>query len=273
MHQDPDGFFLDAGRHGREHLVAAQLILYQRISLGKGLQADTLAKLIHIVDMVHPLPVDDLQKEDALQLTQHLRIRELGFLQLIKLHRLFLEHMLQLIPVLLLSDALRRNGLQGNGPKQSLVQAHQIPVRLLLIVSNQAVHHVLHRIRNHLIDSVAHALAIQHPAPLAIDNLALLVHDLVILQQVLTNAEVVALDLLLRLLNGVRQHLMLNLLILRHAQRVEHSHQTLGAEETHQVVLQGNIETGLARVALTSGTAAQLVVDTSGLMALRTDDL
>ncbi len=50
-------------------------------------------------------------------------------------------------------------------------------------------------------------------------------------------------------------------------------HQLLGAEQTHQIVLQGDVEAGLSRISLTSGTASQLIVDTAGLMTLRTDDL
>ena len=44
------------------------------------------------------------------------------------------------------------------------------------------------------------------------------------------------------------------------------------AEDTHEVVLKRDIEAGEARVALTSRTTAQLVVDTAGIMALCADD-
>ncbi len=44
------------------------------------------------------------------------------------------------------------------------------------------------------------------------------------------------------------------------------------AEQTHQIVLQGDAELCLARVSLTSGTTSQLVVYTSGFVTLRTDD-
>ena len=54
---------------------------------------------------------------------------------------------------------------------------------------------------------------------------------------------------------------------------IEDLHHTFCTEQTHQVIIQGNVESGFARVALTAGTAAQLVIDTSGLMALSADDL
>ena len=66
---------------------------------------------------------------------------------------------------------------------------------------------------------------------------------------------------------------MLDLLTLRNAQSLKHSHKALRTEQTHQIVLKGNVEAGLTRVTLTSGTATQLVVDTAGFMTLGTNDL
>ena len=166
MKQNSYRFFLDACRHGREHFIAAQLILYERISLRKRLQANTLTKLIHIVDMIHPLPVDDLQKEYALQLTEHLRIREFRLLHLVKLHCLFLQHMLQFILILLISNALLRHRFQRNRPEQGLIQSQQIPVCLVLIVPNQAVYYIFHCIGQHLVNRIAHTLAVQNTASL-----------------------------------------------------------------------------------------------------------
>ena len=66
---------------------------------------------------------------------------------------------------------------------------------------------------------------------------------------------------------------MLNLLILGNTQRSEDLHKSLRAEQTHKVVLQRDVETGFTRVSLTSGTSTELIVNTSGLMTLCTDDL
>ena len=46
----------------------------------------------------------------------------------------------------------------------------------------------------------------------------------------------------------------------------------LTAEDAHQVIFQAEEEAGSTGVALTAGTAAQLVVDTAALVALGTDD-
>ena len=60
VHQNANRILLDAGGHDVEHLVACHLIFYQRISLAVGLESDPLTELIHIVDVVHPFPVDYL---------------------------------------------------------------------------------------------------------------------------------------------------------------------------------------------------------------------
>ncbi len=65
---------------------------------------------------------------------------------------------------------------------------------------------------------------------------------------------------------------MLNLLILRYTMRLNTSSDAQ-TEQTHQIVLQRNIETGFSRISLTSGTSTQLVINTSGLMTLCTDNL
>ena len=46
----------------------------------------------------------------------------------------------------------------------------------------------------------------------------------------------------------------------------------LGAEQAHDVVLEREEEARFAGVALTAGTAAELIVDPAGLVALRADD-
>ena len=48
----------------------------------------------------------------------------------------------------------------------------------------------------------------------------------------------------------------------------QHALDPVGLEQPHQVVAQGEVEPGLARVALAAGTTAQLVVDATRLVAL-----
>ena len=54
------GILLDAGGHVIEHIKSCHLVFYKRISLAVCLKSDTLTQLIHIIDVIHPLAVDDL---------------------------------------------------------------------------------------------------------------------------------------------------------------------------------------------------------------------
>ena len=107
---------------------------------------------------------------------------------------------------------------------------------------------------------------------LFVDDGALLVHNIVILEQVLTDTEMVLFYLLLCILDAACDHAVLNHLAFLEAKTVHYFCNTLAGEETHQFILDADIEDAAARIALTTGTATQLTIDTTALMAFRTDN-
>ena len=181
--------------------------------------------------------------------------------------------MLQFLIILNAVHILRCHCLHRNHGEDQLIQFVQIPLFLRNVRRNTGVHAIFHTIRDHLENRIAHVLSIQYAAALLVDNLSLIVHNLIILKKILSDTEVVALNLLLRFLNRRCQHLMLDLLTFRNTECVENVHQLLRTEQTHQIVFQRNEELGLTRISLTAGTTAQLVINTSGFMSLCTDDL
>ena len=84
----------------------------------------------------------------------------------------------------------------------------------------------------------------------------------------LADGEVLRLDLLLRALDGVGHHLVLDRDALFHAEPLHQAGDAVGAEDAHQVVFERQVEARRAGVALTAGAAAQLVVDAARLVAL-----
>src|SRR5581483_11118669 len=58
VEQVPDGLFLDAVHHGAEHVVALALVLDQRVALAVTAQADALAQVVHLVQVLAPLAVE-----------------------------------------------------------------------------------------------------------------------------------------------------------------------------------------------------------------------
>src|SRR5258706_30373 len=115
--------------------------------------------------------------------------------------------------------------------------------------------------------------ALEDLATLAVDDLALLVHDVVVLDDVAARIEVVALDARLGALDLAGHHARLDGGVLVDAQAVHDALHALAAEDAHHVVLEGEGEARLAGVALAAGAAAQLVVDAPRLVALGADDV
>ena len=86
MEQDTNRLFLDGSHHCLVHLIALHLVLYHRISLAVRLKPNSLAQRIHIIQMSHPLVVNYLQQNHALDLADLLCIRILRLFCLIKLN-------------------------------------------------------------------------------------------------------------------------------------------------------------------------------------------
>ena len=126
---------------------------------------------------------------------------------------------------------------------------------------------------DHRADLLVQVGALEDLAALAVDDLALPAHHVVVLEDVLAGLEVERLDLALR--DAI--DLVTDLFSIgwssgtRSAE--QHPLDPVGLEQPHQVVAEGEVEPGLARVALTAGTTAQLVVDAARLVALGAQDV
>ena len=114
---------------------------------------------------------------------------------------------------------------------------------------------------------------IQNLRTLLVDDLTLCVHNIVVVQDILTDVEVASLNLSLRRLNDLGQRLTLNRHVLIHIQCTHHVFQTVTCENTHQIILDRQEEPALALVTLTAGTTTELVVDTAGFMTFCTKDV
>ena len=132
------------------------------------------------------------------------------------------------------------------------------------MVADGGVHHVQHG----LLD----VQTVQHLTALGVDDLALLVHDVIVFQNGLTGLEVAALHGGLGVFDGTGQHLVFDGGILVQIEFLHHVLDAVAAEQTHEVIFQRDIEPGLAGVALTAGTATELIVDPAGFVALGADD-
>ena len=91
---------------------------------------------------------------------------------------------------------------------------------------------------------------------LCINEVTLLIHHIIIFDESLTDTEVILLHFLLRTLDTVGDHAVLNHLAFLEAHSVHHTCDTLATEHTHQVIFQTHVEYGATRISLTTGTTA-----------------
>src|SRR5947209_6799 len=106
-----------------------------------------------------------------------------------------------------------------------------------------------------------------------VDRLTLLVHHVVVFEEVLARFEVAPFDLLLGALDGAGDHAVLDRHALFHAEALHQARDAIGAEDAHQVVFEREIEARGAGIALASRTAAELIVDPARFVTLGADDV
>ncbi len=97
------------------------------------------------------------------------------------------------------------------------------------------------------------------------------VHHGVVLHEVLTNIKVVALHFFLRAFDAAADDAIFNRHVFGQTEFVHEAHHSATAENAHQVVFHGNIELSESGVSLTSGSSAELIVDTARLVAFATN--
>ncbi|PSK61598.1 hypothetical protein B0E53_06501 [Micromonospora sp. MH33] len=271
--EEADRLLLDAVHHGGEHVEALALVLDDRVALGVRPQADALLEVVHLVEVLAPLAVDHLEQDHPLQLADGF-LAELLLAPVVRGVRVLLEAGEQEVLVEAGPGAhLLLQLLDGDAHRVELLEAgpELLEVPVLGVALAGGAHHVrADHVVDHVADLLGEVLAVEHPETLGVDHLALLVEHLVVLEDVLPDLGVLALDLGLRALDLAGDHLRLDRNVLRDVEALHHRLDRAGPEALHQVVLEGQVEAGLARVTLPAGPTAELVVDPARLVALGT---
>src|SRR3954451_4302254 len=255
----------------REGLV---LVGHERLDLGEPAQVDALAQVVHVVEVLAPALIDDLEHEIALERAHEL-LAELGLALVVERHRVLGEQPLELL-------AVDRRAVDLVRAEVDLVDLLELDPELVEVpVVREVARRVLvHQAADDLGDLLAgdgaHVAALEHLVAVAVDDLALLVHHVVVLEDALADEVVLLLDLALRVLDLLREHLRLDRLFLAvvapRAEPVQDLVDPVAGEQAHEVVLGGEEEARVARIALGAGAPAQLVGDPARLVALRAAD-
>ena len=102
-----------------------------------------------------------------------------------------------------------------------------------------------------------------------INDFALLIHNLVVLQYVLTDFAVALFNSCLGALNCFGDHLGLNCLVVWQCS-AHHPTKCSSGKQTQQFIVEAEIETARSGVTLTTCTTTQLIVDTTAVVAFGT---
>ena len=223
--------------HGLEQLEGLGLVLVQRVALGIAAEADHRAQVVEIDQVLAPQMVERLQQDRLLDVIHDLGAEALGALgrRLVGGLEQALAHVL-VVDALLLDPLLDRQVEVELGADR-LGEAGRVPLLGIGLFGDVAGNEVLDHLVAHLGDRLGQALAVHQLETLLEDHLALVVHDVVIFEQVLADVEVARLDLLLRPLERLVDPGMDDRLAVLEAELGQHRIHAVGPEDAHQVVL------------------------------------
>ena len=148
-----------------------------------------------------------------------------------------------------------------------------VPLVLDRFRRHVAAHDVVDLAAHHVLDRLADVARLEQLVALLVDDLALVVRDVVVLEQLLADVEVPRLDAVLGLRDRAVDDRMLDRLAFRHLEPLHDAAEALAAEDAQQRILERQVEARAAGIALAAGAATQLVVDAPRLVALGADDV
>ena len=106
-----------------------------------------------------------------------------------------------------------------------------------------------------------------------VDHFTLIVGDVVVFQQLFADIEVARLHFALSIFDRACHPAMLDGLAFRHFQTLHDRGDAVAGENFQQRIFQRQIKAARTRIALTTGTAPQLIVHAPRFMALGADDV
>ncbi|MCY1536977.1 hypothetical protein D9M68_724540 [compost metagenome] len=251
VHQDTRHVVLHRVQQLAEQHEGLALVLLLGLLLGVATQVNALTQIVESGQMLAPLPVDGLQQHDTLELGEVLFAHDLHFA--IE-HRFGSGH--HTLGNLFGVDRLRirHPGRHGhiNCPllAQHALQRGQVPLFLDAAFGHVFVHQIGKAAVAQRINLGPQRLGIQNIVALLVDHLALIIGHVVVFEQLLANVEVASLDLALRTLDASRDDASLDGLTLRHLQSVHDRSHAIAGKDSHQRVIQAQVEARGTRVAL-----------------------
>ncbi len=272
--QHTNGVALDGFEQILEQGEGLALVFLLGVLLGVATQMDAVTQMIHGRQVVLPQVVQHPQYDLLLEAAQrlgagHLLLLPVGIGQ--HLQDAFAQGFL--VQLVVFVEPLLHRQLRSEIAVQYCFEARDVPLFRQRLRRNVLVDRLLERFATELGDSLANLVGCQQAVAHVVDDLALLVGDVIVFEQLLAHVEVASFDLALGFLDGVGDHAMLDGLAGFHAQRLHEVLHPIGSEDAHEAVFQRQVEAAGAGIALTTGAATQLVVDAARLVTLGSDHM
>ena len=193
---------LDALHELHEHGVGLGLVLGERILLAVGAEVDGLAKAVHGVEVLLPEAVDGIQNDILLETRAGGFILDCG-LAVVSLDECLRQPLAVLFDLAGLEGALLLGKSHGEGGIDPLEKSCDIRLGITALGREEGGDLLRHDFINDFVDENARILRIHDLVAIAVDDLALLVHDIIELKGAATHEVVPLLDALLGCLDAL----------------------------------------------------------------------
>ena len=259
-------------QHAAEHFERLAFVFLLRVFLRIAAQVNALAQQIEVRKMFAPLRVHHLQQNIALELAKHRIARNFTF-RVVRIKRFFFATVANVfvVEIRLGFDPFAHMGMNVH-VVQRRFECWNVPLLFNALDGHVKIDGVFYPTFNHVTHGIADVRVLQKVVTLLIDGFTLIVGNVVVLEELLTNVKVAGLDFELRLFDLTRHDARFNRLAIRNAQTGHDVLHPITAEDTNQRVLSRQVEATRSSIALPSSAAAQLVIDTARLMPLSTHD-
>ena len=257
----------------REQLEGLALVFLLGVLLGIAAQVNALAQVVQRGQVLAPVGVHALQQHHAHKRGELLLAHDVKFGLEQVVGRC--QHLLQDVFIgdgLGALNQLGQGQLQGPFIAQGSLQPGQVPLLFQRLLGHVQAHQLRERAVAQVANGLLERLGFQNLVALLVHDLALVVGNVVVLQQLLAHIEVARFHLALRTFDRTGDDARLDGLAFGHLQPVHDGAHAVARKDAHQGVVQREVKARRARVALTARTAPQLVVDAPAFMPLGGDD-
>ena len=230
-------------------------------------KADAFFQVIHVEQVVFPLLVEHAQHNHALVITHGVRADEFlfGLVALLQLIEYCISEFLAV--ELFCFDSFCEN-IHAETREDRIFQTFDVPIGSVRLYRNVLLEQFTQNSGDVIFDDQIFLFeSLQQTPAQAIDGLTLLVHHIVILEQMFARLEMLSFDCFLRFLDSAADQSRFDWDTFFHAQPLKQGRHPLLRKDAHEVVFQRKIKTRRSGVALTAGATAKLIVNSPGLMA------